>query len=60
MFSAQEIAGVKRRGRGARSVLWHGAQRGVVSLAERQLHVQRRGCVTRVVMSCVTGLWQAA
>ncbi len=50
---AQEIAGVKQRDRDAGSVLWHGAQRGVVSLAERQLHVQCRGCVTRAAMSCV-------
>jgi transposase-like protein len=41
VLSAQELAGAKQRGRDAGSVLWHGAQRGVVSLAERQLHVQR-------------------
>ena len=31
MLSAQELAGAKQRGRDAGSVLWHGAQRGVVS-----------------------------
>ena len=41
VLSAQELAGAKQRGRDAGPVLWHGAQRGVVSLAERQLHVQR-------------------
>ena len=39
--SAQELAGAKQRGRNGGSVLWHGAQRGVVALAERQLRVQR-------------------
>lgn len=41
VLSAQELAGAKQRGRDAGPVLWHGAQRGVVSLAERQLHVKR-------------------
>ena len=41
VLSAQELAGVKQRGRAAGPVLWHGAQRGVVALAERQLRVQR-------------------
>ncbi len=41
VLSAQELAGAKQRGREDGAVLWHGAQRGVVSLAERQLHVQR-------------------
>jgi transposase-like protein len=41
VLSAQDLAGAKRRGREGGAVLWHGAQRGVVSLAERQLHVQR-------------------
>ena len=41
VLSAQELAGAKQRGRADGAVLWHGAQRGVVSLAERQLHVQR-------------------
>jgi putative transposase len=41
MLSAQELAGVKRRGREGGAVLWHGSQRGVVALAERQLRVQR-------------------
>lgn len=41
LLSAQELAGAKQRGRDGGSVLWHGAQRGVVSLAERQLRVQR-------------------
>lgn len=40
-LSAQELAGVKQRGRAGGPVVWHGAQRGVVALAERQLHVQR-------------------
>ena len=41
VLSAQELAGAKRRGREDGSVLWHGAQQGVVALAERQLQVQR-------------------
>ena len=41
VLAAQELAGAKQRGRADGAVLWHGAQRGVVSLAERQLHVQR-------------------
>ena len=41
VLSAQELAGAKQRGRNGGSVLWHGAQRGVVALAERQLRVQR-------------------
>ncbi len=41
VLSAQELAGAKRRGRDDGPVLWHGAQRGVVALAERQLQVQR-------------------
>ena len=41
VLSAQELAGAKQRGREGGTVLWHGAQRGVVALAERQLQVQR-------------------
>ena len=41
MLSARELAGAKQRGRDGGPVLWHGAQRGVVALAERQLRVQR-------------------
>ena len=41
VLSAQELAGAKQRGRDGGPVLWHGAQGGVVALAERQLHVQR-------------------
>lgn len=41
VLSAQELAGAKQRGREGGSVLWHGAQQGVVALAERQLRVQR-------------------
>ena len=41
VLSAQELAGAKQRGRAGGPVLWHGAQRGVVALAERQLRVQR-------------------
>jgi hypothetical protein len=41
VLSAQELAGAKQRGRDGGLVLWHGAQRGVVALAERQLRVQR-------------------
>jgi putative transposase len=41
VLSAQELAGTKLRGREAGAVLWHGSQRGVVALAERQLRVQR-------------------
>jgi len=41
VLSAQELAGAKQRGRDGGDVLWHGAQRGVVALAERQLRVQR-------------------
>lgn len=41
VLSAQELAGEKARGRAGGSVLWHGSQRGVITLAERQLQVQR-------------------
>jgi putative transposase len=41
VLSAQELAGAKQRGRDGGDVLWHGAQRGVVALAERKLQVQR-------------------
>ena len=41
VLSAQELAGAKQRGRDGGPVLWHGAQRGVVALAKRQLRVQR-------------------
>jgi putative transposase len=41
VLSAQKLAGAKQRGRDGGPVLWHGAQRGVVTLAERQLRVQR-------------------
>ncbi|MCW5222956.1 IS256 family transposase [Verminephrobacter aporrectodeae] len=41
VLSAQDLAGAKQRGREAGPVLWHGAQRGVIGLAERQLRVQR-------------------
>ena len=41
VLSAQELAGAKQRGRDGGPVLWHGAQRGVIALAERQLRVQR-------------------
>ena len=41
VLSAQELAGAKQRGREDGAVLWHGAQPGVVALAERQLRVQR-------------------
>jgi hypothetical protein len=41
VLSAQELAGEKARGREGGSVLWHGSQRGVVTLAERKLRVQR-------------------
>ena len=41
VLSAQELAGAKQRGRSHGNVLWHGAQRGEISLADRQLHVQR-------------------
>ena len=41
VLSAQELAGAKQRGREGGPVLWHGAQGGVVALAERQLRVQR-------------------
>jgi len=41
VLSAQELAGLKQRGRDGGPVLWHGGQRGVVALAERQLRVQR-------------------
>ena len=41
VLSAQELAGLKQRGCDGGPVLWHGGQRGVVALAERQLRVQR-------------------
>jgi putative transposase len=41
VLSAQELAGAKQRGRDGGPVLWHGAQQGVIALAERKLRVQR-------------------
>lgn len=41
VLSAQELAGIKQRGREGGPVLWHGSQHGVVALAERQLQVLR-------------------
>ena len=41
VLSAEELAGAKQRGRAGGPVLWHGAQRGVIALAERQLRVHR-------------------
>ena len=41
VLSAQELAGAKQRGREGGAVLWHGAQRGVITMAERQLRVQK-------------------
>ena len=41
-LSAQEVAGAKHPGRKSeRNVRWHGRQKGVVSLAERKLRVER-------------------
>jgi putative transposase len=39
--SAEEIAGVKLRGRAGGEVVWHGTQPGVIALAERQLQIER-------------------
>lgn len=39
MLSAQELAGAKLRGRAGGDVLWHGTQRGQVTLAERKLRI---------------------
>jgi putative transposase len=39
VLSAQELAGAKLRGRAAGDVLWHGTQRGQVTLAERKLRI---------------------
>ena len=47
VLSAQELAGAKQRGRTGGPVLWQGAQRGVVSLAERQCACSARACATR-------------
>lgn len=41
VLSAQEMAGAKLRGRADGDVLWHGTQRGQVTLAERKLQVTR-------------------
>lgn len=41
VLSAQQLAGAKQRGRDDGDVIWHGSQRGVVALAERQLRVRR-------------------
>src|ERR1700716_2354542 len=41
VLSAQELAGAKQRGREGGGVRWHGAQRGVIAMAERQLRVQK-------------------
>src|SRR5262245_57428823 len=40
VLSAQEIAGAKQRGRAEGDVLWHGTQRGQVTLAERKLQIR--------------------
>jgi transposase-like protein len=39
VLSAQELAGAKLRGRAEGDVLWHGTQRGQVTLAERKLQI---------------------
>jgi putative transposase len=39
VLSAQELAGAKLRGRADGEVLWHGTQRGQVTLAERKLRI---------------------
>jgi len=39
--SAEELAGVKLRGRAGGEVVWHGKQPGVITLAERQLQIER-------------------
>jgi hypothetical protein len=39
VLSAQELAGAKLRGRAEGDVLWHGTQRGQVTLAERKLRI---------------------
>jgi putative transposase len=39
VLSAQELAGAKLRGRADGDVLWHGMQRGQVTLAERKLRI---------------------
>jgi transposase-like protein len=39
VLSAQELAGAKQRGRAEGDVLWHGTQRGQVTLAERKLQI---------------------
>jgi putative transposase len=41
VLSAQEVAGAKLRGRAGGDVLWHGTQRGQVTLAERKLQITR-------------------
>jgi putative transposase len=41
MMSAQEVAGAKRRGCADGQVLWHGSQRGQITLAERRLQVTK-------------------
>jgi len=41
VVSAQEVAGAKLRGRADGQVLWHGSQRGQITLAERRLQVTK-------------------
>src|SRR3979411_3301027 len=41
VLSAQELAGAKQRGREGGAVLWHGAQRGVSAMADREWRVQK-------------------
>ena len=41
VVSAQEVAGTKLRGRVEGEVLWHGSQRGQITLAERRLQVTK-------------------
>jgi putative transposase len=40
-LSAMQVAGEPQRGRRAGEIIWHGHQRGQVSLAERKVRVQR-------------------
>ena len=41
LLSAQQIAGPKQPGKAKGEITWHGRQRGVVSLSERKLRVEK-------------------
>jgi putative transposase len=45
-LSAEQVAGPRTPGKSSGDIRWHGSQKGRVSLADRQIKVSVRGCVT--------------